>query len=62
MSKLLFSGIRSSSLRAAGPEHVFEAAMKAFHQTVVLRVVSYCLGVLDVKQVAQGGPQGGGKM
>ncbi len=36
--------------------------MKALHQTVGLRVVSCCLRVLDVKQVAQGVPQGGGEL
>jgi hypothetical protein len=47
---------------AAGLELIFEAVIKALNQTVGLRVVSCCLCVLDVKQIAQGIPQGGGEL
>jgi hypothetical protein len=58
---------RPNRPRAGGPSSlswqcVFEAAMKALHHTVGLRVVSCRLGVLVIKQVAQGVPQGGGEL
>ena len=39
-----------------------ESAIKAFHQTIGLQVVSCYWVVLDVKQVSQGGPQRGGEL
>jgi hypothetical protein len=41
-----------------GSECVFKAAKKMFHQTVGLLSMS----LMDVQQVAQGGPQGGGEL
>jgi hypothetical protein len=40
-----------------GPEGVIGAAVEALYHPVGLQVVCCCLGVLDVKLVAQGGPQ-----
>jgi hypothetical protein len=42
---------------AAGTEGVLEMAMEAFDHPIGLWMVCWCLGVLDVQQVAQGGPQ-----
>jgi hypothetical protein len=47
---------------AAGPKRVLEAPVEAFYHPVRLRVVCCHLGVLDVQQGAQGGPQGGGEL
>jgi hypothetical protein len=47
---------------AAGSECVFEAAVESFHQTIGLRMVGCCVGMLDIQQVAQGGLQGGGEI
>jgi hypothetical protein len=41
---------------------VFEVVVKPFHQAITLRMVCHCLVVLDVQQVAQGGPQGEGQL
>jgi hypothetical protein len=46
---------------AAGPERVFEVTLEALHQTIGLQMVACCLGLLDVEQVSQGGPQGEGE-
>ncbi len=56
------TGGLSSCLQCVGPEHVFDVAVEAFEQTIGLWVVGCCLGMLDVEQVAQGGPQGGGEL
>ncbi len=47
---------------AVGPERVLEAAVEVFYHHVILRVVCCRLGLLDVEQVAEGGPQGGGEL
>jgi hypothetical protein len=49
-------------LGATGQERVLETAVEAFYHHVRLRVVCCRLGMLDVEQVAQGGPQGGGEL
>ncbi len=47
---------------AAGPECVLQAAVEAFYHPVRLRVVGGGLVVLDVKEAAEGRPQGGGEL
>jgi hypothetical protein len=56
--------VSGSPLRCgtASQEHVLEAEVEAFHHPFRLRMVCCRLGMLDVKQVAQGGPQGGGEL
>ncbi len=44
----------------ASQKYVLEAEVEAFNHPFRLRMVCCRLGMLDVKQVAQGGPQGGG--
>ncbi len=45
---------------AAGLKRVLEVAMETFHHPGGLQMVCCCLSVMDVKQVAHGGPKGGG--
>jgi hypothetical protein len=47
---------------AAGPEGVLQMAVEAFYHPVRLRVEGGGLVVLNVKQAAEGGPQGGGEL
>ncbi len=47
---------------AAGPEGVLQKAVEAFYHPIRLRVVGGGLVVLNVKQAAEGGPQGGGEL
>jgi len=47
---------------AAGKEGVLQVAVEAFYHPVRLRVVGGGLVVLNVKQAAEGGPQGGGEL
>jgi hypothetical protein len=44
------------ALSAEGPEYAFEAVVKSFHQAVGLQMGRLLSELLDVQQVAQGGP------
>ncbi len=47
---------------AAGAEGVLQAAVEAFYHPGGLQLVGSSLAVLDVEQVVEGGPQGGGEL